>query len=71
LLCFEAVSGLKLNLFKSGIVPVGDVEGLASILGCGVASLPIKFLGLLLGAQYKASNIWSSVIEKMENRLAG
>jgi hypothetical protein len=36
LLCFEAVSGLKVNLTKSEIVlvgDVGDVEGLASIVG--------------------------------------
>lgn len=39
-----------------------DVEGLASILGCRVASLPMKYLGLLLGAHYKASTIWSGII---------
>jgi hypothetical protein len=74
LLCFEAVSGLKINLFKSDIIPVGeidDVEGLARILGCGVASLPITYLGLSLGAHYKASHIWSSIIAKMENKLVG
>jgi hypothetical protein len=76
LLCFEAVSKLKINLSKSGIVPVGDVgdvgdvEELASILECGVASLPTKYLGLPLGAKYKDSNIWNSIIEKMENRIA-
>jgi len=74
LLRFEAVSRLKINFSKSKIVPVGnvgDVEGLASILGCGVASLPIKYLGLPLGAHYKASTIWSSIIEKIENRFMG
>jgi hypothetical protein len=67
------VSGLKINLSKSEIVPVdvGDVEELASILGCGVASLPIKYLGLPLGAKYEDPNIWTGIIEKMENRLAG
>jgi hypothetical protein len=44
---------------------------LASILACGVASLPIKYLDLPLGAKYKDSHIWNSIIEKMENRLAG
>jgi hypothetical protein len=42
---FEVVSELKINLFKSKIVhvgDVGDVEGLASILGCRVALLMIK-----------------------------
>jgi hypothetical protein len=57
---FEAISGLKLNLSKSEIVlvgEVGDVEGLSSILGCGVALLPIKYLALPLSAYYKASTI--------------
>jgi hypothetical protein len=42
-LCFEVVSGLKINLSKSELVLVGKdgVEGLAQILGCRVSSLPI------------------------------
>ena len=47
------------------------MEGLSSIIGCGVALLPIKCLALPLGAHYKASTIWSSIVEKMEKRLAG
>jgi hypothetical protein len=72
--CFEAVLGLKINLSMFETVPigvVGDVEDLASILGCSVASLPIKYLGLPLSAKYKDSKIWTSIIEKMETRLAG
>ena len=41
-LCFEAVSGLKSNLAKSKMVPIGNVEnvdGLAGILDCGIFSL--------------------------------
>lgn len=55
LLRFEAVLGLKINLSKSEMVPVGDVGDaeLASILGCGMASLPIKYLGLPLCAKNK------------------
>jgi hypothetical protein len=37
-LCFEAVSGFRINLVKSELVPVGNfnnVEGLASILVVG------------------------------------
>jgi hypothetical protein len=74
LLCFEAASGLRINLSKFEMVPVGevgDVEELANILGCGVASLPIKYLGLPLGAKYKDAHMWNSIIEKMEARLAG
>jgi hypothetical protein len=72
LLCFEVVLELKINLSKSEIVSVGvvgDVEELASILGYDVASLPIKYLGLPLGAKYKDSNMWTRIIEKMETKI--
>jgi hypothetical protein len=68
-LCFKAASGLRINLGKSKIVPIGeveDVDDLAHILGCCIASLPMKYLGLPLGASYKAISIWNGVIEKME-----
>jgi hypothetical protein len=73
-LCFELVSGLKINLAKSKIFlvgDVGDVEGLARIHGCRVSSLPMKYLGLPLGVSYRATSIWNGIIEKMECRLAG
>jgi len=60
LLSFEAVSGLKINLDKSVLVPVGIVDNmddLAGILGCGVSSLPLKYLGLPLGAPFKAISL--------------
>jgi len=59
-LSFEAVSGLKINLAKSVLIPVGcldNVDGLAGILGCVVSSLPLKYLGLTLGASFKAKSI--------------
>uniref|UniRef100_A0A2N9FD14 Splicing factor YJU2 n=1 Tax=Fagus sylvatica TaxID=28930 RepID=A0A2N9FD14_FAGSY len=71
---FEAFSGLKINLGKSEMVSVGDVPNLAdlaAILGCHCASLPMKYLGLPLGAKFKETNIWNLIIEKMERRLAG
>jgi hypothetical protein len=71
-LCFETVSGLKINLAKSELVLVGnvDVDGLADILGCVVASLPLKYFSLLLGASFNAKSIWDWVIKKIERRLA-
>jgi len=72
-LLFEAALGLKVNLAKSNLIPVGtvdQVEILAGILGCGVATLPIKYLGLPLGASYKSIHKWDSVINKIEQRLA-
>ena len=34
LLCFEALSGLRVNLEKSVILPVGDVENIDKLLAC-------------------------------------
>ena len=48
-----------------------DVEGLSRILGCGVESLPLTYLGLHLGAPYRDSSIWNKVIEKMDSKLVG
>jgi hypothetical protein len=36
---------------------VPNVSGLARILGCRVSSLPLKYLGLPLGALFKAKSI--------------
>ena len=55
LLCFEAVSGFRVNLGKSEIVAICEVEdigALATILRCSIAPLPMKYLGLPLGASY-------------------
>ena len=71
--CFEAVTGLKVNLSKSEMVPVGVVDSmtsLANILCCRVGALPMLYLGMPLGAPYKSSSVWNSVLEKIERRLA-
>ena len=57
LLCFQAVTGLKFNLAKSEMVPIGEVNNvhvLAKILGCRVGALPMTYLGMPLGASYKS-----------------
>jgi hypothetical protein len=73
-LCFEAISGLKINLPKLELVLMGNVvkvDSLVGILGCGVSSLPLKYIGLPLGASYKASIIClNGGVEKTERWLA-
>ena len=61
---FETFSGLKINLIKSAIIPLGrvdNVEELAAELGCGVGSLPSTYLGLPLGAPHRALGVWDSI----------
>ena len=46
---FEAISGLKINLEKSELIPVGevnDIEELALKMGCKEGGLPSSYLGL-------------------------
>uniref|UniRef100_A0A2N9HNB3 Reverse transcriptase domain-containing protein n=1 Tax=Fagus sylvatica TaxID=28930 RepID=A0A2N9HNB3_FAGSY len=71
--CFEAITGLRVNLAKSEMVPVGEVDSmqpLADLLCCRIGVLPMLYLGMPLGAQYKALSVWNSVLEKIERRLA-
>ncbi|WJZ93749.1 hypothetical protein VitviT2T_012666 [Vitis vinifera] len=70
---FEAASGLRINLAKSELIPVGEVEEIEEMaveLGCRVGSLPNVYLGLPLGVPHKASSMWDGVEEKMRRRLA-
>jgi hypothetical protein len=64
---------LKVNLSKSALIPVGslgDVDQLARLLGCGISSLPLKYLGLQLGASFKLNSMWVELEELMARRLA-
>jgi hypothetical protein len=73
LICFEAVAGLKANLSKSALVPVGsrgEVDQLASVLGCGSGDLPLKYLGLPLGASFKLKAMWADLEDLMSQWLA-
>ena len=73
LMWFEAFSGLKINLNKSVIIPLGrldNVEVLATEFGCGVGSLPSTYLGLPLGAPHRAMGVWDSIEERFRRRLA-
>ena len=71
---FEEVSGLRINLGKSELVPIGVVHNmdvLVGMLGCWQSSLPLRYLGLSLGAKFKELSLWNPILEKMEWRLAG
>ena len=70
---FKEVSGLRINLGKSELVPIGVVHNmdvLVGMLGSRQSSLPLRYLGLPLGAKFKELSIWNPILEKMERRLA-
>ena len=55
---FKACSGLRINLEKSELIPVGrvhNIKDLALELGCNVGGLPFCYLGMPLGPP---SNQW-------------
>jgi len=71
-LLLEAASGLKVNLAKSNLIPMGNVdqEGKVSrhtrVWGCLFAG---EVSWSSFGGSYKSTHIWDSVIEKIEHRL--
>uniref|UniRef100_A0A5B7BI34 Reverse transcriptase domain-containing protein n=1 Tax=Davidia involucrata TaxID=16924 RepID=A0A5B7BI34_DAVIN len=74
LLCFEAVSGLKVNLIKSELIPIGEVQGIEELrwtLGCRLGSLSSAYLGLPLEAFLRSKSFWDPVIDHFQKRLAG
>ena len=74
LLSFQVIIGLKVNVYKSEMVPIGEVVNvqiLAEILDCKVGYLPMSYLGMLLGASHNSPSIWNIILEKIEQKLAG
>ena len=73
LLWFEAIFGLKINLEKSLIPLVRNVENLdelASELGCRTEALPSTYLGLPLCMRRKFLQVWDGVGERFWKKLA-
>ena len=67
--CFEVVTGLGVNMGKSELVSVGavpNVSQLTDILCCCVGVLPMSYLGMPLGASFKASAVWNPILEKIK-----
>ena len=74
LTCFEAAIGFRVNMAKSEMIPIGEVRNiskLAESLYCHIGVLPLSYLGMPLGALYKATAVWNPILEKMKQRLSG
>ena len=70
---FEAISGLRINLNKSKIIPIGGVDNVGELvaeLGCGIDSLPSSYIGLPLVAPHKLVGVWDTIEESFRKKLA-
>ncbi|RVW29085.1 LINE-1 reverse transcriptase-like [Vitis vinifera] len=73
LMWFEAISGLRANLEKSELIPVGRVENvdeLADEFGYKVGKLPSTYLGMPLGAPFKCVATRDGIEERFRKKLA-
>ena len=73
--CFGLMSGLKTNYEKSTIIPVNCddfvLTDLRRNLQCQVLSLPVKYLGIPLGANPRREDTCDPIIDKIKKRLNG
>ncbi|GMQ01291.1 hypothetical protein CsSME_00047977 [Camellia sinensis var. sinensis] len=58
-------------LVADGVGEVVQLPSLVAILGCKVSHLLVSYLGLPLGALFKAKGVWDGVLERVQCRLAG
>lgn len=69
------VSGLKINFHKVMICGVGVEDGLveefATHLNYTSHKLPLKYLGLPLGANPGRKQTWQSVVDRFKKKLSG
>ncbi|KAL4383150.1 hypothetical protein GQ457_15G021490 [Hibiscus cannabinus] len=72
---FELAAGLKLNLKKSKLLGINvedqQIAQWASLLNCKSECFPSQYLGLPLGASRNSLQLWSPLIDKFKNKLAG
>ncbi|XP_052110107.1 uncharacterized protein LOC127741497 [Arachis duranensis] len=71
---FELMSGLSINFDKSSLIPINCDEQWArrmcNLLGCKGATLPVKYLGISLGANPRLVKTWKPIIDKVEEKLS-
>ncbi|XP_057760238.1 uncharacterized protein LOC130980595 [Arachis stenosperma] len=70
--CFELMSGLIINFDNSSLIPINCdvqwVQHMSRVLGCKVASLPVKYLGIQLGVNPRLVRTWKPIIDKVEQK---
>jgi len=73
LIGFQALSGLAVNYKKSGLIVIGKeaswAQGMANVIGCLLVELPVRYLGIPLGANMRKAQSWQCIIERVRKKL--
>jgi hypothetical protein len=73
LLCFENMSGLKINFDKSEVIVTGvatdEQKRVACALNCKLGSFPLRYLGLPISDKRLTVADWSFLTEKVGHRV--
>nr|GEW50152.1 hypothetical protein [Tanacetum cinerariifolium] len=64
---------LQINVHKSKIISIGvfyeEVSRMASVIGCRLAKLPLKYLGVPVGCNMSICSNWNAIIEKFSSKF--
>lgn len=70
--CLKSISGLKFNFSKLSLTRINlestEVVRLGNIVGCKTDSLPVKYLGFLLGGNPRMISFWDLVLERVNKQ---
>lgn len=73
LYCFEWISGLKINYHKSEVFVMGvnrsESLRVANMLDCRLGTLPLNYLGFVIGDKVVMSQSAGKIISKLDSRL--
>ncbi|XP_025678312.1 uncharacterized protein [Arachis hypogaea] len=71
---FELMSGLSINFEKSSLIPINCeeqwIQRMCRLWGCKEDTLPVKYLGVPLGANPRLVKTWKPIIDKVEEKLS-
>lgn len=72
---FRVLLGLRVNLEKSSVAGIcansSQVQQVVALLGCGIETFPMKYLGLPLGGNPRSEVFWNPIVEMIGKRLEG
>jgi hypothetical protein len=76
LTCFELMSGMRINFYKSELVPInieseGVVNNWRDVFVCPVGAFPIKYLGIPLHYNKLSREDLQPLVDKIIKRIAG